>query len=546
MGMLDGKRILLCVSGGIAAYKAAELVRLMGRDGAEVRVAMTYAAQKFVSPLTFQSLSGKAVMVNLFDQLDESDIGHIEIARWAHCIVVAPATANVLGKLAHGIADDLVSTMLVATRAPVIFAPAMNWAMWQNEIVQENVKKLAGISRYSIVQPEEGDLACGETGTGRLAELETIVDMVRYNARQEQDLTGELVLVSAGATREDLDPVRYLSNRSSGKMGFAIAKEARARGARVVLVCGPNSLTPPADIQVIPVRSAAEMLKVVTQHSDSANIIIKSAAVADYRPANSSSQKIHKAQSNFNLALTGTVDILKTLGDKKKKNQFLVGFAAETQQVMESGQRKLKSKNLDMIVVNDISQEGAGFNVDTNVVRIIDRKGHIESLSLMKKSEVAVVLFDMIQKQRATVKPGARSGRRGNAGASRRGRRTRGAHQNKVSAKPEVVKQAAANDGARPQKPQAAAAAGVIEKKPPEPRRSPDKGTGVKTESKPAKDSKPDKQVENRPAAASSSGSGRKPAARPRPSPKSKAPAKQKPMADSAEAHKKKDGDQNQ
>lgn len=402
MGILNGKRILLCIAGGIAAYKSAEFTRMLIKNGAEVRVAMTESARKFVTPLTFQALSNKAVMCDLFDQNEEDQIGHIEAARWANCIAIVPATANIIGKMANGIADDLISTIMLAALCPIVVAPSMNWAMWQNAIVKDNVKKLSGYKNIKFVLPESGDLACGETGKGRLAELEEIMDSIYYATHEEKDLSGEFVLVTAGPTYEDIDPVRFVGNRSSGKMGFAIAKEARARGAKVVLIAGPNKLHNPGGMDIINVRSAEDMLDAVMQHAPHANIIIKSAAVADYRPARPASQKIHKSTRDFQLAMKSTTDILKTIGSRKGKNQFLVGFAAETQQVLESGKNKLRSKNLDLIVVNDISQEGAGFDVDTNVVRIIDRKGHVESLPKMDKSEVAHVIFDIVQKQRAS------------------------------------------------------------------------------------------------------------------------------------------------
>lgn len=401
MNMLKGKRILCCVTGGIAAYKAAELVRMLGKEGAELRVAMTESAARFVCPLTFEALSGRPVMTDLFEKRREGQIIHIEAARWPNAIIVAPATANIIGKLAGGIADELVSTILMAACAPVVIAPAMNWTMYQNEFVQGNLEKLAGVSRFTVVPPEQGEMACGESGKGRLGKLEWIMDAATYAAREARDLSGETVLVTAGPTFEDLDPVRFIANRSSGKMGFAIAREARARGAKVILVAGPNQLLAPFDVEIVSVRNAKNMLDEVLKHFPAANVVIKAAAVADYRPARTQPNKIKKQQKGFKLTLDSTVDILKELGRRKKQGQFLVGFAAETNQVMESGREKLRAKNLDMIVVNDVSQEGAGFDADTNVVTIIDRKGHIESLTLKEKTEVAEILFDMIQKLRA-------------------------------------------------------------------------------------------------------------------------------------------------
>jgi len=410
MELLKGKRILLCVTGGIAAYKSAEFVRMLTTQGAEVRVAMTENATHFVAPLTFEALSGRPVLLHLFEEGTDQRFGHIEAARWADAIVVAPATGNMIGKLAGGIADDIVSTLLMATRSPVVLAPAMNWAMWQNEIVQANVARLASLGRFSIVKPDSGELACGESGQGRLAPLEWILDAACYACRPEKDLAGELVLVSSGPTYEDIDPVRFVANRSSGKMGYAVAREARSRGARVCLVSGPTALNAPYDVELIQVRSAAKMAEAVLSHAGEANVIVKAAAVADYRPSRRSDLKIHKEQGEFQLSLTRTVDILRELGAQKRRDQFLVGFAAETHQVLQNGKDKLREKNLDLIVVNDVSQEGAGFEVETNVVKIIDRQGHIEALPLLSKSKVASILFDQIQKLRANSKKD--SGRR--------------------------------------------------------------------------------------------------------------------------------------
>lgn len=402
MAMLDKKRVLLCVSGGIAVYKAAELARLLIKEGAEVRVAMTPSACQFVTPLTFQALTQNPVALEMFDPTSESRISHIALARWPEVIVVAPATANTLGKLAHGIADNLVSTLLLATQKQLVVAPAMNWSMWRHEATQANVATLKGWGRVKIVEPASGELACGEQGEGKLAELADILDAVVYAAsREHRDLEGETVLVTAGPTAEDIDPVRYLTNRSSGKMGYALAREARSRGAKVILISGPVARRPPYDVELIPVRSAEEMAKAVLQNAPKANIIIKAAAVADYRPSRVADQKIHKTTGDFPLTLVPTTDILKELGQRKRADQFLVGYAAETHQVLEQATRKLREKNLNLIVVNDISQEGAGFDVDTNVVKIIDPKGHVDALPMLSKAEVAHALFEIVQKKRA-------------------------------------------------------------------------------------------------------------------------------------------------
>ncbi len=421
MNLLNGSRILLCVTGGIAAYKSAELARLFIMEGAEVRAAMTKSAAEFVRPLTFQALTGKRVLLDLFDMEREGQIGHIEAARWADAVVMAPATANSIGKLANGIADDTVSTVLAAFRGPVVLAPAMNWAMWRNEFVQENIQRLSTIERFSVVPPETGDLACGEQGQGRLAALETILDATLYACREEKDLSGERVLVTAGPTFEDIDPVRYVANRSSGRMGFAIAREAMARGAETVLVAGPNTLTPPFGVAYEEVRTADQMHKRVMEHARDANVIVMSAAVADYRPVRTADQKIHKQDSSFALNLTRTVDILKELGKARKPRQFLVGFAAETNQVLQSGRKKLTEKKLDAIVINDVSQEGAGFEVETNVVKIIGKSGLIESLPQMAKSEVSVQLFEIIQKLRAAPVSTRSASRRGRTRGKRGG-----------------------------------------------------------------------------------------------------------------------------
>ena len=402
MAMLDNKRVLLCVTGGIAVYKAAELARLLMKEGAEVRVAMTPNACQFVSPLTFQALTQKPVALEMFDATQEAQISHIALARWPEVIVVVPATANTLGKLAHGIADNLVSTLLLATQKQLVVAPAMNWSMWRHEATQANVAILNSWGRVKIVEPSSGELACGEQGEGKLAELADILDAVVYAAsREHRDLEGETVLLTAGPTAEDIDPVRYLTNRSSGKMGYALAREARSRGAKVILISGPVALRPPYDVEFIPVRSAEEMARAVLQNAPKANIIIKAAAVADYRPSRVAEQKIHKTTGDFLLTLIPTTDILKELGARKRPDQFLVGYAAETNQVLEQATRKLREKNLNLIVVNDISQEGAGFDVDTNIVKIIDPKGHVDALPMLSKAEVAHALFEVVQKKRA-------------------------------------------------------------------------------------------------------------------------------------------------
>ncbi len=402
MSMLKDKKVLLGVTGGIAAYKACELVRLMVKQGADVRVIMTKSACEFVHPLTFETLSQHRVMLDVFEQYTEGEINHIQAGRDADVVVIAPATANLIAKIVHGMADDLLTASLLSTRKKIVVAPAMDWAMYKNEAVQENLEKLAKMDRYRIVPPEEGELASGEHGTGRLATLEKILDETIYASRGEWDMEGETVLVTAGPTYEDLDPVRYLGNRSSGKMGYAIAREAKARGANVVLISGPSNLAAPYGVETIKVRSNQEMYDAVGEHYSKADLIVKSAAVADYKPARYHTQKIEKSEGPKKLELGRTHDILAELGKKKKPSQFLVGFAAETQQVLQKGKNKLKLKKLDLIVVNDLSQDGAGFEEDTNIVHIIDRKGHTDTLPLMDKQDVAHVIFERIQEERAS------------------------------------------------------------------------------------------------------------------------------------------------
>ncbi len=427
--MLKNKKILVCVTGGIAAYKAAEFVRLLIENGATVRVAMTAAAQEFITPMTFQALTGKTVLTSLFNLSDELRIGHISVAHDIDAAVVLPCTANTIGKLAGGLADNIVTTLLMATRAPVVLAPAMNWAMWKNEIVTENTKKLSAFRRITIVPPGEGYLACGETGSGRLADLNLVLDATIYAARtDQQDMTDETMLITAGPTVERLDTVRYLTNRSSGKMGFALAREARARGAKVLLVTGPHQMPAPFDVETVEVKSALEMHEAVMARFAKAQIIIKSAAVSDYRPERTQDSKIKKHDGDLTLTLVRTPDILMELGNKVKRGQYLVGFAAEDRQVLQNAKDKLKNKKLDMIVMNDISRVGAGFEVDTNAVHIIDRHSHVESLPLMKKSEVARVILDHVQKRRteaaAKKKPSRKSSRGGSKSRGSSGKTT--------------------------------------------------------------------------------------------------------------------------
>ncbi|MCP3178055.1 bifunctional phosphopantothenoylcysteine decarboxylase/phosphopantothenate--cysteine ligase CoaBC [Desulfuromonas sp. KJ2020] len=394
--MLKGKKIVLGVSGGIAVYKAVELLRLYVKAGADVFVIMTKNAQEFVTPLTFQTLSGNPVHTELFDLFQEKEIGHISLADRADLFVLAPATANLIGKVAGGIADDLLTTTIMATKAPVLFVPAMNVNMWENPLYRQNEEKLKSVG-YQVMEPALGMLACGWEGKGKLPDP---ADILAETERllHPRDLAGETVLVTAGPTREEIDPVRYISNYSSGKMGYAIARAAFLRGARVVLISGPTCLVPPCGLEFHRVGSAREMQQVVRQFADEASILIKAAAVADYRPAQASLRKIKKEQTdNLQLTLEKNPDILAELGQNKGK-RLLIGFAAETDDLLENAARKLRDKNLDLIVANDVTEAGAGFDVDTNVVRFLFADGSREALPQMSKDEVAHALLDRIKR----------------------------------------------------------------------------------------------------------------------------------------------------
>ena len=385
--MFTGKTVILGVSGGIAAYKAVELLRLLVKAGASVHVVMTKAATEFVTPLTFQTLSGNPVHTELFNLITEQEIGHISLADRADLCIIAPATANFIGKLANGIADDLLTTTIMATRAPVLLAPAMNVNMYENAIYQENEAKLLRHG-YLFAAPVSGYLACGWEGQGKLQEPAAIMEEAAA-ALTPQELAGLTVLVTAGPTREEIDPVRFISNHSSGRMGYAIARAARLRGARVTLVSGPTCLPPPTGVELIPVESAAQMQAAVRQRGKEADVIIKAAAVADYRTAERADRKLKKSGAELSLHLVKTSDILAELGRMKPKGQILIGFAAETENLLANAAAKLADKNLDMIVANDVLAEGAGFNVATNIVRFIYRDGRSEELPLLPKETVA-------------------------------------------------------------------------------------------------------------------------------------------------------------
>jgi phosphopantothenoylcysteine decarboxylase/phosphopantothenate--cysteine ligase len=394
--MLKGRQIVLGVTGGIAAYKAAELVRLLVKEEANVHVVMTRNAQEFITSLTFQTLSGNPVTTDPFALIEERKIGHITLADLAELIVILPATADIIGKIANGIADDFLSTMVMASRAPVLFAPSMNVNMWENKAVQVNIQTLLERG-YHFAEPGEGELACHWYGKGRLAELTEVMERIE-DFFCPKDLKGEKILITGGPTQEPIDPVRYITNRSSGKMGYALAKVAKRRGAEVILVTGPTSLPiPRKDIEIVPVHTAEEMRKTVLSHIEECSAVIKAAAVSDFRPKVISQRKLKKAEASRSLELEKTEDILGEIG-KKKKDRVLVGFAAETEDLIENARKKLKEKNLDFIVVNDVTKPGAGFGLDTNQVKILYPSGEVKDLPLMSKEEVSQLILDEVVK----------------------------------------------------------------------------------------------------------------------------------------------------
>ena len=383
--------VLLGVSGGIACYKAVELVRSLVRDGFSVQVVMTRGAMEFITPLTFQTLSGRPVASETFDLTQESEIGHINLADSADIFVIAPATANVIGKIAAGIADDLLTTVLMATQAPVLIAPAMNTHMYENPILQENIRKLRRIG-YHLLEPAEGYLACGYEGRGRLPAPEEILEAIRRLVKKK-DLKGEKLLITAGPSREPIDPVRYISNRSSGKMGYALARAALRRGAEVVLVSGPTSLNAPTGARLISVTTAAQMHGAVLEEFPNCTTVIMAAAVADYHPAEVSEKKLKRGKGALELRLEPNPDILKHLGEHRD-GKVLIGFAAETEDLITNAASKLREKNLQMIVANNVTEAGSGFDGDTNVATILDCYGTTRSLPLMTKEELADQILD--------------------------------------------------------------------------------------------------------------------------------------------------------
>jgi phosphopantothenoylcysteine decarboxylase/phosphopantothenate--cysteine ligase len=400
MSRLAGKELILGVTGSIAAYKAVYLLRELGRLGAGVTVVMTAHAGKFVGPLTFRTLSGRPVLTDLFDPQSPDAVEHVALAERAHALVVAPATANLLAKAAHGLADDLLSTLLLAARCPVLMAPAMDGGMWGHPAVQANVRTLRGRG-VTVLEPDAGALASGLAGKGRLPEVDALLEAIERLLAPVRDLAGERILVTSGPTREPIDPVRYISNRSSGKMGHAIATAALRRGAEVILVAGPTPLSPPPGAVYVPVQTAEEMREAVRQHVGRATIVVKAAAVADYRVKHPSATKIKsKKDEGLTLSLVPNPDILKELGGLKPR-PFLVGFAAETNDVRAHAAAKLRAKGADLLVVNDVSRAGIGFEADDNQVLLLDRWGGAVELPRMSKLQVADAILDRVLALRA-------------------------------------------------------------------------------------------------------------------------------------------------
>ena len=392
--MLKGKTVLLGVTGSIAAYKIAYLASALKKLHADVHVLMTKNATNFINPITFESLTGNKCLVDTFDRNFQFQVEHVSIAKKADVVMIAPASANVIGKLAHGIADDMLTTTVIACKCKKIISPAMNTNMFENPIVQDNLKILEHYG-YEVIQPASGYLACGDTGAGKMPEPQTLLSYIEKEIACEKDLKGKKILVTAGPTQEAIDPVRYITNHSSGKMGYSVAKAAMLRGADVTLVSGRTAIEPPMFVKVVPIVTAKEMFDAVTSVSDEQDIIIKAAAVADYRPAVVSSEKVKKKDGEMSIALERTDDILKYLGEHKKENQFLCGFSMETQNMVSNSRAKLEKKNLDMIAANNVKEKGAGFQGDTNVLTLITQEEET-LLPLMSKEDAANQLLDKI------------------------------------------------------------------------------------------------------------------------------------------------------
>ncbi len=391
--MLKGKHIVLGVTGSIAAYKIASLASMLKKKQADVTVIMTQNATNFINPITFETLTGNKCLVDTFDRNFRYSVEHVALAKQADVFLVAPASANVIAKAANGLADDMLTTTLLACTCPKIVAPAMNTRMFQNEIVQDNLKRLEHYG-MEVIHPASGYLACGDTGEGKMPEPEVLYEYI-VKALTPKDMAGRHVLVTAGPTQEKMDPVRYISNHSTGKMGYAIAEQAMRRGADVTLVSGRVSIQPPIGVHVVPIVSAADMAQAVKERADEQDIIIKAAAVADYRPADVSDEKVKKKDDSLSLALERTEDILAYLGAHRREGQFLCGFSMETEHMIENSRAKLEKKNIDMIVANNLKQKGAGFGTDTNVVTLLTREETVE-LPMMSKEEVADALLDYI------------------------------------------------------------------------------------------------------------------------------------------------------
>lgn len=398
MKLLKGKTVVLGVTGSIAAFKAASLASMLVKQGAEVHVIMTQNAMNFIHPITFESLTGTKCLTDTFDRNFEFQVEHVSLAKKADLLIVAPASADVIGKMANGIADDmLTTTALACTACPVLVAPAMNTRMFENPIVQDNMRKLESYG-MKVIQPAVGYLACGDTGAGKMPEPSFLLECILHEIAMEKDMKGRKILVTAGPTREAMDPVRYLSNHSTGKMGYAVAKVAAMRGAEVTLVSGPVELETPIGVKRVDVTTAREMFEAVRDLAPEQDIIVKAAAVADYRPMNVSKEKVKKSNSALAILLERTDDILKFLGENKKEGQFLCGFSMETEHMVENSRSKLERKHLDMIVANNLKTEGAGFGTDTNVVTILTENEQVE-LPLMTKEEAAAGILDQILKR---------------------------------------------------------------------------------------------------------------------------------------------------
>lgn len=390
--MLQGKTVVLGVTGSIAAYKIANLASMLVKLHADVNVIMTENAVNFINPITFETLTGNKCLVDTFDRNFQFNVEHVALAKRADIFVVAPASANVIGKIANGIADDMLTTTIMACKAPKLIAPAMNTNMFENPIVQDNIKKLESYG-MEMIEPAVGYLACGDTGAGKLPSEDVILSYILRELHYEKDMAGRKVLVTAGPTKEAIDPVRFISNHSTGKMGYSIAKCAMERGAEVTLITGETSIPKPPFVNIIPVVSAQDMFEAVKEHYEDADFIIKSAAVADYTPAETAEDKIKKKEKDMSISLKPTVDILKYIGENRKPHQVVCGFAMETKDLVENAVKKLESKHVDMIIANNLKVKGAGFGTDTNVVTII-KKDEIKELPMLSKEEVAKAVLD--------------------------------------------------------------------------------------------------------------------------------------------------------